>query len=145
MKSTILIFGLLMVLTISCGEKKDFGTKETIVKESALTVTEVLKPVNYDRPVKLQGVVTKVCQREGCWMAITDTQNKKIRVTFKDGSFAVPITSAGKNVSMEGMVVAEVVDGGTASLWWEHVDSIVKPSTIDQRVPVFIASSVTFE
>ena len=133
------------VLLLSCGEKKEFGTKDTIVKESAMTVTDVLKPVNYDRPVKIRGIVTKVCQTEGCWMAIKDEKNSKIRVTFKDGTFAVPMNSAGKQVSMEGMVVAEVVDGETATIWMSNIDSIVPISKSDQRIPVFIASSVTFE
>lgn len=78
-------------------------------------------------------------------MAIKDQNNAKIRVTFKDGTFAVPMNSAGKKVTMEGMVVAEVVDGETASIWMSHVDSTVTDTKTDQRVPVFIATSVKFE
>jgi hypothetical protein len=145
MKLQIFVVLLTVVLLSACGEKKEFGAKETIVKESAITVAQALQPVNFDRPIKLNGIVTKVCQTEGCWMAIKDQNNAKIRVTFKDGTFAVPLNSAGKRVSMEGMVVAEVVDGETATLWMSHVDSIVPSSKTDQRVPVFIASSVKFD
>ena len=145
MKLLIIISFITVVIITACGEKKEFGAKETIVKESAITVTQALQPVNYDRPVKLNGIVTKVCQTEGCWMAIKDQNNAKIRVTFKDGTFAVPMNSAGKKVTMEGMVVAEVVDGETASIWMSHVDSTVTDTKTDQRVPVFIATSVKFE
>lgn len=145
MKFGIMLCVLATVAISACGEKKEFGAKETIVKESAISVWQALQPVNYDRPIKLNGIVTKVCQTEGCWMAIKDQANSKIRVTFKDGTFAVPLNSAGKQVTMEGMVVAEVVDGETASLWMSHVDSTITDSKIDQRVPVFIASSVKFD
>jgi len=141
-----IIFCVLVSITISaCGEKKEFGTKETIVKESAISVSQALQPVNYDRPIKLNGIVTKVCQTEGCWMAIKDQNNAKIRVTFKDGTFAVPLNSAGKKVQMEGMVVAEVVDGETAVMWMSHVDSTISDTKTDQRVPVFIATTVKFD
>ncbi len=93
MKLQILLYTLLLITISACGEKKEYGAKESIVKESAISVKEALQPVNYDRPIKLSGVVTKVCQTEGCWMAIKDQNNAKIRVTFKDGSFAVPMNS----------------------------------------------------
>jgi len=133
-----------MVVLLSCSEKKEFGSQENVVKESSLTITEVLKPVNYDRPVKVSGVVTKVCQTEGCWMAVGDDKSK-IRVMFNEGKFTVPLNSSGKKVKMEGKVVNEVVDGETATMWWSHIDSVVSNPTTDQRVPIFMATSVTFE
>jgi len=145
MKLQILLYTLLLTAISACGEKKEYGAKESIVKESAISVKEALQPVNYDRPIKLNGEVTKVCQTEGCWMAIKDQNNAKIRVTFKDGTFAVPLNSAGKKVQMEGMVVAEVVDGETAAMWMSHVDSTITDTKTDKRVPVFIATSVKFE
>lgn len=145
MKLRIILFALLLTAISACGEKKEYGAKESIVKESAISVKEALQPVNYDRPIKLNGEVTKVCQTEGCWMAIKDQNNAKIRVTFKDGTFAVPLNSAGKKVQMEGMVVAEVVDGETAAMWMSHVDSTVTDTKTDKRVPMFVASSVKFE
>lgn len=145
MKLRIILFALLLTAISACGEKKEYGAKESIVKESAISVKEALQPVNYDRPIKLTGEVTKVCQTEGCWMAIKDQNNAKIRVTFKDGTFAVPLNSAGKKVQIEGMVVAEVVDGETAAMWMSHVDSTVTDTKTDKRVPMFVASSVKFE
>lgn len=41
---------------------------------------------------KISGVVTKVCQKKGCWMILTDA-GSHARITFKDYEFFVPVTT----------------------------------------------------
>lgn len=48
--------------------------------------------VSQDQLQKISGIVTKVCQKKGCWMILTD-EDSHARITFKDYEFFVPATT----------------------------------------------------
>ena len=56
--------------------------------------------------VRLDGVVTAVCQEMGCWMAVGDSTESAQTVRFKvdhDGALTFPIAAKGKRASAEGV------------------------------------------
>ncbi|HYN09539.1 MAG TPA: DUF4920 domain-containing protein [Vicinamibacterales bacterium] len=58
------------------------------------------------KPVRLDGVVTAVCEEMGCWMALADSADSKQTVRFKvdhDGAITFPIAARGKRASAEGV------------------------------------------
>ena len=54
------------------------------------------------KTVKIEGVVSTVCQEKGCWMTL-ESGDQSVRVTFKDYGFFVPKDSAGATAVMEGV------------------------------------------
>lgn len=57
------------------------------------------------KKVRVDGIVTAVCQEMGCWMAIA-TEDKAdaptVRVKVEDGVIVFPASAKGKKVSAEG-------------------------------------------
>lgn len=75
------------------------------------TAAEVLgSPAQFaDQTVLVEGKVTDVCQKAGCWMVITDDQST-MRVLMKDHSFSVDKGGTGAHCRVEGQIVAKEVD-----------------------------------
>lgn len=58
------------------------------------------------KTIRLDGVVTAVCQEMGCWMALAESAEAKETVRFKvdhDGALTFPVTARGKRASAEGV------------------------------------------
>jgi hypothetical protein len=84
-------------------------TKET----PAVRFADVLKqPAKFaGKRVRIEGVVERVCQSEGCWMQIAPESGAEgIRVTFKDHSFFVPKDSRSMKFKAEGEFFVKVLD-----------------------------------
>ncbi|MEL7250097.1 MAG: DUF4920 domain-containing protein [Bacteroidota bacterium] len=52
--------------------------------------------------VTVQGKVSDVCQKKGCWMNITQESGEEMMVRFKDYGFFMPLDIAGREVIMNG-------------------------------------------
>ncbi len=79
----------------------------------AVAFADVLKePSKYaGKTVRIEGVVERVCQMEGCWMQIAPEAGVAgIRVTFKDHSFFVPKDSQRMKFKAEGEFSVKVLD-----------------------------------
>lgn len=61
------------------------------------------KDIESDKLFHLEAKVEKVCEKKGCWMFLTDGK-ERIRVTFKDYSFFVPLSLEGKTIQTEGII-----------------------------------------
>jgi hypothetical protein len=62
-----------------------------------------------DATVLVEGKVTDVCQKAGCWMVITDDEHT-MRVLMKDHNFSVDKGGSGAHCRVEGQIVAKEVD-----------------------------------
>ncbi len=85
---------------------------ETIKAEGAMSVEEMIKYVESRNEgekveVKIQGVVTKVCEKEGCWIKVK-SPNGDMMVKMKDHKFLVPVALNGKTVVIEGIAQQKV-------------------------------------
>ena len=79
----------------------------------AVAFADVLKePAKFaGKRVRIEGVVERVCQAEGCWMQIAPESGVAgIRVTFKDHSFFVPKDSKSMKFKAEGEFSVKVLD-----------------------------------
>lgn len=52
--------------------------------------------------VKLKGVVTQVCEKEGCWIKVK-SPNGSMMVKMKDHKFLVPLVLNGKTIVIDGI------------------------------------------
>jgi hypothetical protein len=70
-------------------------------------------PKQYNhRSIVTEGIVTKVCQEAGCWMAIKDASNDALSamVRMENHSFFMPKDAPGKHARIEGRILL-VKDG----------------------------------
>ncbi|HEY1403148.1 MAG TPA: DUF4920 domain-containing protein [Pyrinomonadaceae bacterium] len=82
-------------------------------KSPSVEFADVLKrPAKFaGKRVRIEGVVERVCQSEGCWMQIAPQPGAAgIRVTFKDHSFFVPKDSKSMKFKAEGEFFVKVLD-----------------------------------
>jgi uncharacterized protein YdeI (BOF family) len=98
------------------------------------------EPEKYDgKQVVIEGVVTRVCQAEGCWVEIgpRSQADGKIRVTF-DHKFAVPKDSAFMEFRAEGTLKVRTLSK-------ETVEHLVKEDGAKIKAnPDGTANEVTF-
>lgn len=65
------------------------------------------------KTLRLEGRLTEVCQKKGCWVVMADDAGHTLRVTMKDHAFGVATTDGGKVAQVEGTVVSKPVDPET--------------------------------
>ena len=76
--------------------------------------------------VRIDGVITAVCKKRGCWMQITDPDSGRgVRIKVEDGVMVFPYESMGHNASAEGVFEAieltpEQVAARAASAGHDH-------------------------
>jgi hypothetical protein len=92
------------------------------------------------KTVRVEGVVTAVCEKRGCWMQIDDPKaGKGMRLKVDDGVIVFPMSAMGHKASAEGVVEAIVVsEAQAAEMAKEHAheggaaDRTPKPGTLYQ-------------
>ena len=67
----------------------------------------VADPMKYDgQLVRVEGMVTDVCPKRGCWMDLAGKgAGKKVRFKVQDGVMVLPMEAKGSQASAEGRVV----------------------------------------
>ncbi len=121
-----LVLALSVVATVIAGESTDYGTGVAI--DTAIPVETLLaSPDDYlGKAVRVDGVITGVCKKRGCWMQITDSETGNgVRIKVDDGVIVFPYTAMGKKASAEGVFDAitltpEQVEARAAQQVAEH-------------------------
>ncbi|WP_281235355.1 DUF4920 domain-containing protein [Flavobacterium gelatinilyticum] len=75
------------------------------VVNKAISAEELEKELNGSAKVEnavVQGKVTDVCGKRGCWLTIKTTEGSSFFVKMKDYAFFVPTAVKGKNVVLTG-------------------------------------------
>ncbi len=76
-----------------------------VTLEKATPITELLEnPAAYDgKTIRVDGVITGVCKKRGCWVQITDPDTGKgVRIKVEDGVIVFPLESMGHPASAQG-------------------------------------------
>jgi len=98
---------LISVSLASAGERTSFG--EGVSLESAIKITALMtNPDEYvGKVIRVDGVVTGVCKKRGCWMHVSDPESGKgIRIKVEDGAIVFPYSLMGKSVAAQGVFEA---------------------------------------
>jgi hypothetical protein len=115
---------------------KHFGAM--ITPDNAVSYDEVISKLGSldSMGMKVQGKVSEVCQKKGCWMTLVSDQpgHPEMRVTFKDYAFFMPKDLSGKHVVVDGYAYVETTpvdvlkhyaeDAGKTK---EEIDAITEP------------------
>jgi hypothetical protein len=82
----------------------------------------------------MQGKIIEVCSKKGCWMTMNLSDDKNMRVTFKDYEFFVPLDAGGKQTIIQGTATMDTTtvdmlkhyaeDAGDSQ---EEIDAITEP------------------
>ena len=149
MKSKSLCIVMLAISLNAFGYQKaakHFGEPFTDAK--TVKLGEVISNVEKysGKALKVEGKVEGVCQERGCWLVVRDGKSE-MRVTFKDYSFFVPKDSAGKRVTLEGLVVKKNISEDHAKHYAEESGGKVDPSTVKgpQEVITMVATGVSIQ
>lgn len=93
----------------TAGEWATYG--DAVTEGEVVSIAAFLDaPDAYEgKSVRVQGRVTDVCQKAGCWMVMTD-DTRHLRITMKDHAFSVDKQGAGADCIVEGVVKGKAVD-----------------------------------
>ena len=96
--------------------------------------------------IRIEGKVSDVCQKMGCWMVISEA-DKHMRITTKDHKFFVAKDGAGNHCHIEGKVISRELDAArTAHFESETSKDAPMPEkqAKDNKTYEIVASSIQF-
>ena len=103
-----------------------YGDGVTLAEAVAIE-TLLSDPDSYvGQKVRVDGVITGVCKKRGCWMQVTDPDSGQgVRVKVDDGVIVFPYESMGHHAAAEGVFEAikltpEQVEARAAGAGHEH-------------------------
>ncbi len=143
MKKIVLLLALLFTVNLVHAQPPDvpavsgstFGEKVTADKAIDVEKLAVIMKMKQQKvhEVKLRGIVTEVCSKEGCWIKIK-SPNGQMMVKMKDHGFLVPVALNGKEIVIAGTAEEKVTtveqlrhfaeDGGKSK---EEIEAIKEP------------------
>ena len=106
-------FGLMAVAVVSAAGDEKFGKGVTLTEATSIKALYETPDKFVGKTIRIDGVVTAVCEEMGCWMALgeTDKAENTVRLKVDHGAGIVfPIAAKGKAASAEG-VFEKISDG----------------------------------
>jgi hypothetical protein len=120
----LVVLGLSVALAGAMSVAADdtsYGGGVTLEKATPIA-TLLASPGDYvGQKVRVEGVITGVCKKRGCWMQMTDPESGEgVRIKVEDGVIVFPYTAMGKTASAEGVFdsieVEPAADEGAAEV-----------------------------
>ena len=71
--------------------------------------------------VRVEGEVSGVCTKAGCWMDLADDAGNRLRVKVEDGVLVFPADAAGRPAVAQGTVTVEQLSREKYIAWHRHV------------------------
>jgi hypothetical protein len=100
--SAVLI-SLVVLSVVVAGDGKVYG--EPLSGTDTIKISELIaNPDSYvGKTVRVEGLVTGVCEKRGCWMSIaSDKEFEEVRIKVTDGVIVFPMEAKGKRAIAEG-------------------------------------------
>lgn len=116
MKRGLVVLGLALCAAFaSAGSDGTVYGKGVTLDEAVAIATLLEQPGQWiGKPVRVDGVVTGVCAKRGCWIQVTDpASGKGVRLKVEDGVIVFPPETVGHRVSAEGVFEAVPVPAGS--------------------------------
>ena len=106
-------FGLMAVAVVSAAGDEKVGKGVSLTEATSIKALYETPDKFVGKTIRIDGVVTAVCEEMGCWMALGETDKAQNTVRLKvdhDAGIVFPIAAKGKNASAEG-VFEKIADG----------------------------------
>lgn len=109
-----LVAALLLPLAAFAADAKTFG--KGVTGPDRVKIADLLaKPDTYvGQVVRVEGVVSKVCEHRGCWVEIAQ-DGTSLRVKVEDGAIVFPREIMGKRIAAEGVFAKRVIPAEPAT------------------------------
>lgn len=140
---TLILLALIAVMPVLANDQSSNHFGAAFSKAKLVTLKEVTaKADKYNgKTVKLKGTIKDVCQREGCWLVLTEGEHE-VRVSMKDHKFTVPKDSGNKSVIVEGVIEKKTITEEMARHYAEESAGKIDPNSI-KGPQVVIAMTAT--
>ncbi len=109
--------GLVAVATVSAApgrpSEDKYGTGVSLTEATSIKALYETPDKFVGKTIRIDGVVTAVCEEMGCWMALGETEKAENTVRLKvdhGAGIVFPIAAKGKAASAEG-VFEKIADG----------------------------------
>jgi len=105
--SAAVVMVMIVAVTLASAETSSFGDGVSLADSVAIS-TLLSDPDAYvGQKVRIDGVITGVCKKRGCWMQVTDPETGQgVRIKVDDGVMVFPYESMGHKASAEGIFEA---------------------------------------
>ncbi len=134
---TVWVIAIILLSIPAMAQKKAQQYGEKVDVKKAITVSQLLKVLagKGEAAVVVKGIITEVCQAEGCWLKLKNDKGEPLFVKIKDHAFLLPKDIAGKKATVSGVAVVTEVsvdelkhyaeDAGKTE---DEIASILQPS-----------------
>ena len=98
--------GLMAVAVVSAAGDEKFGKGVSLTEATSIKALYETPDKFVGKTIRIDGVVTAVCEEMGCWMALGETDKAENTVRLKvdhDAGIVFPIAAKGKAASAEGV------------------------------------------
>jgi hypothetical protein len=105
-RAAVLACAVVMVAAAAGGDEK-FGKGVTLPDATPIKALYETPEKFVGKTIRIDGVVTAVCEEMGCWMALaeSDKSDQPVRLKVDHASgIAFPISAKGKKASAEGVL-----------------------------------------
>lgn len=106
-------FGLMAVAVVSAAGDEKFGKGVSLTEATSIKALYETPDKFVGKTIRIDGVVTAVCEEMGCWMALGESAQAQNTVRLKvdhGAGIVFPIAAKGKAASAEG-VFEKIADG----------------------------------
>jgi hypothetical protein len=115
--------GLLAMTAVRAEDGKTFGDGVSLTRAVPVATLLATPAPHVGKAIRVDGVVSKVCQSMGCWLEIADpATGRGIVFKAKDGVIVFPKDAPGRKVSAQG-VFEEIVTSAVRESHGEHAKS----------------------
>ena len=100
------IMGFVAVAVVSASGDEKFGKGVSLTTATSIKALYEAPEKFVGKTIRIDGVVTAVCEEMGCWMALAETAKSDETVRMKvdhSSGIAFPISAKGKSASAEGV------------------------------------------
>ena len=107
-------------------EATTYGKGVTLDKAVAIPELLAQPDLYVGKKVRVEGVISAVCAKRGCWMTVTDPESGKgVRIKVEDGVIVFPMEAMGHKTAAEGVfeVVGPAGEHAAAAKHAEHAEN----------------------
>jgi hypothetical protein len=104
-----------VILSVAASGQEKLGKGVTLAEATPIKALYETPDKFVGKTIRIDGVVTAVCEEMGCWMALGESEKSEAVVRFKvehSAGIVFPISAKGKQASAEG--VLEKIDSKNA-------------------------------
>jgi hypothetical protein len=106
MKFAVVVFSMAGVATIGAMQAGQKYGEGVALKDATSIKALYESPDKFlGKTVRIDGVVSEVCEEMGCWIAVAakDAPEQTVRFKVEDGVIVFPVEARGKVISAEGV------------------------------------------